>query len=117
MELRSVLVVGATGPLGLEFTQQALDQGLRIFSLARRPLSISHPQVTHIQGDVAEPEVAKQAVLCGADAAFITLGLFHWRDATMTVPLQARFWFRFKAPAQHECHLFVTFQLVATETG
>ena len=71
----NIAVFGATGGTGRNFLQQALPAGHRVTTLVRDPtrLSITHEQLTAIQGDVLDPEkVAK--TLAGAEAVVVTLG-------------------------------------------
>lgn len=71
-----ILVLGATGGIGKEVVQQALDQGHDLTVLVRTPekLRVSHLKLRCVQGDVLDPE-AVDAAIQGADAVISTLGV------------------------------------------
>jgi putative NADH-flavin reductase len=70
-----VLVVGATGGTGRQLVTQALERGLIVTALVRRPqrLSVQHPHLTVVQGDVLDYSSVERAVR-GQDAVFSALG-------------------------------------------
>lgn len=70
-----IAVIGATGPTGQLFVQQALDQGHQVTALVRSPekLTLSHPHLRVVVGDVYRAEDVAQTVT-GQDAVFIALG-------------------------------------------
>jgi putative NADH-flavin reductase len=71
-----ILVLGATGGVGKEVVQQALDQGHELTVLVRTPekLRVSHPKLRCVQGDVLDPEAVDDAIQ-GTDAVISTLGV------------------------------------------
>jgi putative NADH-flavin reductase len=76
-------VVGATGGTGREVVRQALDAGMAVTALARRPesLPIAHLRLTVVKGDILCRHDAR-AVVAGNDAVISTLGIGHSRAAT-----------------------------------
>ena len=76
-------VFGATGGTGREVVRQALDAGMAVRVLARRPeaLGIEHPALTVVAGDVLDPRRAREVVAPG-DAVVSVLGIGHSRAAT-----------------------------------
>ena len=70
-----VLVVGASGGTGRQLVAQALERGLEVTALVRKPsrLTISHPRLTVIVGDVLDPPSVAEAV-AGQDAVLSALG-------------------------------------------
>jgi putative NADH-flavin reductase len=67
-----VLLIGATGPLGLEITRHALDGGHSVTAMVRDParLALRHPDLKTVAGDVLQmgaidaPMCAQEAVIC-----------------------------------------------------
>jgi putative NADH-flavin reductase len=70
-----VLIVGATGGTGRQLLAQALERGLKVTALVRNPakLSVKHPRLEVIQGDVLDYATVERAVR-GQDAALSALG-------------------------------------------
>lgn len=71
-----LLVFGATGSIGRQLVVQALEQGHAVTAFARHPskLTIEHPNLQRIQGDVLDPTTVtdamheQDAVLCALGA-------------------------------------------------
>lgn len=70
-----VLIVGATGGTGRQLVAQALERGLAVTALVRDPsrLTIVHPQLTIVRGDVLEP-ASIDAAMRGQEAVLSALG-------------------------------------------
>jgi putative NADH-flavin reductase len=70
-----VLIVGATGGTGHELVRQALERGYSVTALARNParLSIEHPQLQVLQGDVLDA-ASVEAAMRGQEAVLSALG-------------------------------------------
>ena len=70
-----VLVVGASGGTGRQLVAQALERGLAVTALVRKPsrLTISHPRLTVLVGDVLDPLSVAKAV-AGQNAVLSALG-------------------------------------------
>ena len=70
-----ILVFGATGSVGKLFVQQALDENHSVSAFVRRPIAISirHPRLSIIQGDVLDQAAVARATP-GHDAVVCTLG-------------------------------------------
>jgi putative NADH-flavin reductase len=70
-----LVIFGATGTVGRQVVQQALDQGHTVTAFARNltRLDIQHPQLSFAQGDVMDSEAVEQAIL-GKDAVVCVLG-------------------------------------------
>jgi putative NADH-flavin reductase len=68
-------IFGATGRTGIPLVQQALAAGHSVTALARTPekLSITHDQLTVVQGDATDPAAVERAV-AGAEAVLSALG-------------------------------------------
>jgi putative NADH-flavin reductase len=68
-------IFGATGRTGQLLVQQALNAGHSVTALARRPekLTIQHPRLTIVQGDIQDARAVEQAVN-GAEAVLSALG-------------------------------------------
>lgn len=66
---------GATGKTGQHVVQQALDRGYAVSVLVRTPskLTVSHRNLTVIQGDIRDAEKVNQ-VVAGVDAVLSVLG-------------------------------------------
>ncbi len=66
-----VLVTGATGSVGRHVVSQLLSEGTRVRALTRNPQSAGLPrEVEVVHGDLAAPETL-DAVVKGAEAAFL----------------------------------------------
>lgn len=78
-----LLIVGATGGTGRELVAQALERGYAVTALVRDPsrLTISHPQLTVVRGDVLD-EGSVDAAMRGQEAVVSALG--HKRYLTPT---------------------------------
>lgn len=74
-EPERVLIVGATGGTGRELVKQALERGYAVTAFARTParLTVTHPRLTVIQGDVLDPESVATAMR-GQEAVLCALG-------------------------------------------
>jgi len=59
-----LLIFGSTGGTGQVVVQQSLEQGHHVTAFARNPekLTIQHPNLTVIQGDVLDPIAVEKAV-------------------------------------------------------
>lgn len=70
-----ILLLGATGKTGQQLVKQALDQLHELTVIARNPgkLSISHPNLIILKGDVLDKEMVSSAVE-GKDAVISALG-------------------------------------------
>jgi len=70
-----VLIVGATGGTGRELVKQALERGYAVTALVRNParLTVEHPRLTVIQGDVLDPRSVETAMR-GQEAVLCALG-------------------------------------------
>ena len=74
-EANFVLVTGATGNVGRQVVSQLLRRGTHVRALTRNPQSAGLPhEVDVVRGDLAVPETV-DAVLKGAEAAFLLWGL------------------------------------------
>lgn len=76
-------VFGATGGVGREVVNQALDRGDHITAYVRSPakLDLTHPDLTVITGELTDREAVRRAVR-GADAVVSALGPSLDRKAT-----------------------------------
>ena len=77
---RRVLVLGANGPSGRQVVRQALDRGLAVEALTRRPQSfpIEHDRLRVIGGDATDPATVDAAV-AACDAVVSVIGTsFTW---------------------------------------
>jgi putative NADH-flavin reductase len=81
-----IAIFGATGRTGKHLIEQALVQGHSVTAFARTPgkLSVSHPQLHIVQGDVLKPESVEMAVK-GQDVVISVLGLKHGGPDTTLV--------------------------------
>lgn len=70
-----LIIFGATGTVGRQVVEQALDRGHLVTAFARNPvkLDIQHPQLNMVQGDVMDFPAVQQAVR-GQDAVVCVLG-------------------------------------------
>jgi putative NADH-flavin reductase len=70
-----IAIFGATGKTGQHLVQQALDAGHEVQALVRTPgkLSIQHPKLKVIQGDIQQYDCVREAVT-GVDAVVSALG-------------------------------------------
>ena len=70
-----LLIFGATGGVGRQVVEQALEQGHTVTAFARNPakLTLRHPKLTAIRGDVMDLP-AVERVVRGQDAVVCTLG-------------------------------------------
>src|SRR5215831_12234137 len=74
-EANVILVTGATGNVGRQVVSQSLRRGTHVRALARNPQSAGLPhEVDVVRGDLAIPETV-DAVVKGAEAAFLLWGL------------------------------------------
>jgi uncharacterized protein YbjT (DUF2867 family) len=73
--MKKVVVFGATGGTGQQIVSQALAQDYDVTALVRdsAKLTLQHPDLTLIEGNVLDRAAVDQAV-GGADAVFISLG-------------------------------------------
>ena len=71
-----IIVFGANGGIGSKVVEQALEEGHQVTAVVRRPASISiqHPQLKVVQGDVLKPDTI-QAAMAGQDAVISSLGV------------------------------------------
>jgi len=70
-----IVVFGASGPTGRQFTEQAQAAGHQVTAVTRRPaLLAARPGLTVAGADVADP-VAVEAVVAGGDAVVSVLGV------------------------------------------
>lgn len=78
-----VVVFGATGGTGRQLVRQALDAGLRVRALARRPeaLDVRHDNLQVVEGDVLAPEDVARVVAPG-DRVVSALGIGHSTAST-----------------------------------
>lgn len=70
-----VIIFGPTGGVGQALVAQALDRGLEVTAFARTPskLTVSHPRLTVVQGDVLDAAGVARAT-AGHDAVLVALG-------------------------------------------
>ena len=68
-------IFGATGGVGRQVVEQALEAGHLVTAFARNPdkLEIQHPNLKFVRGDVMNP-AAVEGVVRGQDAVVCTLG-------------------------------------------
>jgi len=81
-----LLVVGATGGTGRQLVLQALERGFAVTALVRDPsrLTISHPQLTVVRGDVLD-EGSVHAAMRGQEAVLSALGHKRFFSPTRTL--------------------------------
>lgn len=70
-----LVIFGATGTVGAQVVQQALEQGHVVTAFVRNltKLNIQHPQLSFTQGDVMDTPAVEQAIQ-GQDAVICVLG-------------------------------------------
>ena len=70
-----LIIFGATGSVGRQVVEQALEQGHRVTAFARNPekLDMQHPNLQYLPGDVTDLSAVRQAVQA-QDAVVCTLG-------------------------------------------
>jgi putative NADH-flavin reductase len=70
-----LVIFGATGTVGRQVVEQALEQGHTVTAFARNltKLDIQHPQLGFAQGDVMDASAVEQAIR-GQDAVVCVLG-------------------------------------------
>src|SRR6266404_3658206 len=81
--LTRILIIGATGGTGRQLLVRAIQQGYVVRALVRDPgkLSVEHPHLTVVRGDVLDYSAVEQAVR-GQDAVISALG--HKRFFVLT---------------------------------
>ena len=85
--MRRILVIGASGGIGVETVRLALDRGHAVRALARRAdrISLVHPALETVSADAGDAE-AVRAALDGVDAVVQTLGVAA-RPGRMFTPI------------------------------
>jgi putative NADH-flavin reductase len=74
-----VVVIGATGPTGIELVSRALDEGHEVTAFARNPPALSsyafyeHKHLEKFTGDVLQPLTVERAIK-GHDAVLVAIG-------------------------------------------
>ncbi len=78
-----IAVIGAAGGTGIEVVKQALDLGHEVTALVRNraKLTLTHPKLTVVEGDVRNAGDADRAV-AGAAAVVSALGNFNCKPNT-----------------------------------
>lgn len=86
-----VLVLGANGPSGRRTVGQALDRGLRVDALTRRPdaFPLRHERLQVIGGDATDPGVVDAAV-APCDAVVSVIGTRFTRQPVEVYSVSAR---------------------------
>lgn len=86
-----LLVLGANGPTGRRTVQQALDRGLRVGALTRRPdtFPIQHERLHVIGGDATDPG-AVDAAVAPCDAVISVIGSAFTRQPVAVYSVSAR---------------------------
>ena len=81
----NIAIFGATGGTGRALVEQALAQGHTVTAFARNPsaLTITHPCLSVVQGDVLDPARVEAAV-AGQDAVLNSLGMKPGTHAAVT---------------------------------
>lgn len=76
-----IFVIGGTSGVGLETVKLALARGHFVAAMARRPerMSVSHPHLTMLKGDVTNPEDLQEA-MAQAQAIVFTIGINPTRE-------------------------------------
>jgi putative NADH-flavin reductase len=79
-----VLIFGATGSIGRQLVQQALEQGHLVTAFVRHPakLNLQYANLKIVQGDVLDSVAVEQAVR-GQDAVLCSLGSGQKRTGTI----------------------------------
>ncbi len=79
-----VLILGATGSIGRQLVQQALEQGHLVTAFVRNPakLNLQHANLKIVQGDVLDSMAVEQAVR-GQNAVLCSLGSGQQRTGTI----------------------------------
>jgi uncharacterized protein YbjT (DUF2867 family) len=74
--MQRVLIIGASGGIGIEAVRLALERGLRVRALARNTerIRIDHPALETRSADAADPEAVRTA-LEGVDAVIHVVGV------------------------------------------
>ncbi len=72
----NVTVFGASGRTGRPLVRQALDAGHHVTAFLRSPdkLSIEHPNLTLVQGNIVDAAATARAISSDTDAVFAVLG-------------------------------------------
>jgi putative NADH-flavin reductase len=75
--IKSILVLGATGPTGQQVVSQALERGHRVTVFVRRPERLTTPadRLQVHEGSVPDDPAALAAAVRGQDAVISTLGV------------------------------------------
>ncbi|MGH2496050.1 MAG: NAD(P)-dependent oxidoreductase [Ktedonobacteraceae bacterium] len=71
-----IVIFGAAGGTGRALIEQALEQGYIVTGFDRHPeaLTLQHPNLTMIKGDIFEPAAVEEAIK-GQDMVFCVLGV------------------------------------------
>jgi uncharacterized protein YbjT (DUF2867 family) len=79
--MATILIMGASGGLGLETVNQALAAGHTVRALARTAhrIPFDHPKLRKIEGDALDPIVVQRA-LAGVDVVSSQLGSLSGRN-------------------------------------
>jgi len=79
-----LLIFGATGGVGRQLVEQALEQGHAVTAFARNPsaLDIGHEHLTIVEGNVMDAVSVDRAVP-GHDAVLATLGSPPWKNTAV----------------------------------
>ena len=83
MDIKRIIVFGATGGTGREVVQQALKNGWAVKAMARTPaaLALQHPYLDIVKADVLQPS-GLEAEIAGAAAVISCLGTGTGRKPT-----------------------------------
>jgi uncharacterized protein YbjT (DUF2867 family) len=86
-QVMRITVFGSTGHVGLLFIERALAEGHSVVAYARSPqkITIQHPQLTVIRGDLTEAEKISAAIQ-GSDAVVSVMGPVGYQDALIFAP-------------------------------
>jgi len=79
-----LLIFGATGGIGRQLLEQALEQGHTVTAFARNPakLDIKHDKLTAVQGDVMDFASVERAMQ-GQEAVLAALGSPPWKNTSV----------------------------------
>ncbi len=79
-----LIVFGATGGIGTQVVQQALDAGHEVTALARQPaaMTLRHERLDVIQGDALKPDTFRESI-ARKDAVISALGVRHLAPTTL----------------------------------